>query len=71
MKNRNKTSRTTTKVNKGSNENTGGLNVDLMISKLLEVRGHRPDKEVNLTEKNIHQLCNKCPRHIYGAANLN
>lgn len=35
------------------------LNVDNLISRLLEVRGSRPGKEVNLTEKEITQLCHK------------
>ena len=33
------------------------LNIDNIIEKLLEVRGSRPGKQVNLTEQEISGLC--------------
>jgi serine/threonine-protein phosphatase PP1 catalytic subunit len=33
--------------------------VDAMITKLLEVRGKKPGKNVNLTEDEIKHLCTK------------
>ena len=34
------------------------IEIDKIIAKLLEVRGSRPNKNVNLTELEIRQLCN-------------
>ena len=34
-----------------------GLDVDAVIAKLLEVRGSRPGKQVNLNEADIRGLC--------------
>jgi serine/threonine-protein phosphatase PP1 catalytic subunit len=36
------------------------IDIDKIISKLLEVRGQRPNKLVNLTEAEIRGLCNTC-----------
>ena len=40
------------------------IDVDKIISKLLEVRGSKPGKQVNLTENEIKGLCNKA-REIF------
>jgi serine/threonine-protein phosphatase PP1 catalytic subunit len=34
-------------------------NVDEIIQKLLQVRGNKPNKNVNLTEKEIYFLCDQ------------
>jgi serine/threonine-protein phosphatase PP1 catalytic subunit len=39
--------------------NIGDLNVDDVLEKLLEVRGCRPGKQVNLTEQEVRSLCIK------------
>lgn len=39
--------------------NTTDVVVDHVIEKLLEVRGCKPGKQVNLTEPEIKGLCNK------------
>jgi len=44
--------------------NTTDVDVDKVIEKLLEVRGFRPGKQVNLTEAEIKSLCNKA-REIF------
>ena len=40
------------------------LDVDSIIDKLLEVRGSRPGKQVNLTEQEVTGLCTKA-REIF------
>ena len=37
----------------------GELNIDEMITRLLEVRGGRPGKTVQMTETEVRALCNK------------
>jgi hypothetical protein len=50
-------------TNPANNSNPNGsdskdsFDVDVIIEKLLEVRGKRPGKNVNLTESEIKQLC--------------
>ena len=39
--------------------NSGELNIDNILEKLLEVRGCRPGKQVNLTEQEVRGLCLK------------
>jgi serine/threonine-protein phosphatase PP1 catalytic subunit len=38
---------------------TGDINIDDILEKLLEVRGSRPGKQVNLTEQEVRGLCLK------------
>jgi len=40
----------------------GDLDVNAVIDKLLDVRGARPGKQVNLTENEIRSLCIRCVR---------
>ena len=45
------------------------LDVDAVIDKLLEVRGNRPGKLVNLTEQEVRSLCRRerethCPAEV-------
>jgi serine/threonine-protein phosphatase PP1 catalytic subunit len=40
-------------------DNVKDLDVDTIIDKLLEVRGSRPGKQVNLTEQEVRGLCIK------------
>ena len=47
-----------TSQNSGNN-NDPELDVDAIISKLLEVRDKKPGKQVNLTEQQIRDLCLK------------
>lgn len=44
--------------------------VDGMISKLLEVRGKKPGKNVNLSEDDIKHLCTKSREIFIGQPNL-
>ena len=44
--------------------------VDTMISKLLEVRGKKPGKSVNLTEDEIKHLCTKSREIFISQPNL-
>ena len=44
--------------------NDGDLNVDNLITRLLEVRGCRPGKNVQMSENEIRMLCNKA-REIF------
>jgi serine/threonine-protein phosphatase PP1 catalytic subunit len=37
----------------------GELDIDSIIERLLEVRGSRPGKQVNLTEQEVRGLCLK------------
>ncbi|ETO08585.1 serine/threonine protein phosphatase [Reticulomyxa filosa] len=66
--NDNTTSETTnTSENATNNANKSArinedIDVDNMISKLLEVRGSRPGKEVQLEEKDINKMCELCRR---------
>ncbi|EOD06667.1 hypothetical protein EMIHUDRAFT_78768, partial [Emiliania huxleyi CCMP1516] len=41
----------------GSSSASGAVDVDRIITKLLEVRGARPGKQVNLLESEIRALC--------------
>ncbi|ETO14793.1 serine/threonine-protein phosphatase PP1 [Reticulomyxa filosa] len=59
--------KTAAQINNSSNGSTGArvnedVDVDNMISKLLEVRGSRPGKEVELSEKDITKICDMCRR---------
>ena len=38
----------------------GDLDVNSIIDKLLDVRGAKPGKQVNLTESDIRALCIRC-----------
>ncbi len=40
------------------------IDIDSIIARLLEVRGSRPGKQVNLTEAEIRGMCIKC-REIF------
>ena len=42
----------------------GDLDVDSIIERLLEVRGSRPGRQVNLTESEVKALCTKA-REIF------
>ena len=44
--------------------------VDAMITKLLEVRGKKPGKNVNLTEDEIKHLCTKSREIFISQPNL-
>lgn len=44
--------------------------VDLMINKLLEVRGKKPGKAVNLTEDELRHLCAKSREIFIAQPNL-
>ena len=44
--------------------------VDAMIVKLLEVRGKKPGKNVNLTEEEIKHLCTKSREIFISQPNL-
>jgi serine/threonine-protein phosphatase PP1 catalytic subunit len=44
--------------------------VDLMINKLLEVRGKKPGKAVNLTEDELRHLCAKSREVFISQPNL-
>ena len=44
--------------------------VDAMIAKLLEVRGKKPGKAVNLTEEELKHLCMKSREIFIGQPNL-
>ena len=44
---------------------TDKINVDSIISRLLEVRGSRPGKAVQLTEAEIRGLCLKVIQSFY------
>ena len=35
------------------------IDIDKILDKLLEVRGSKPGKQVNLAEKDIKTICNK------------
>jgi serine/threonine-protein phosphatase PP1 catalytic subunit len=41
------------------NSNSVDLDIDAIIEKLLEVRGSKPGKQVNLTEQEVRGLCLK------------
>jgi hypothetical protein len=55
-----------TAANSTSNSSADGFDIDAIISKLLEVRGKKPGKAVNLTESEIRNLCNKS-REIFSS----
>ena len=41
------------------NSNSVDLDIDAIIEKLLDVRGSKPGKQVNLTEQEVRGLCLK------------
>ena len=45
---------------------SGDFDVDRVIEQLLEVRGNKPGKQVNLSESDIRSLCIRC-RDIFVA----
>ena len=38
---------------------SGGVDIDQIIDRLLEVRSAKPGKQVNISEQEIRELCNR------------
>ena len=57
-------------INSSNNTPTPIIDVDSIIERLLEVRGSRPGKNVQLTENEIKGLCHKAREVFLSQPNL-